>query len=306
MKIFDQDSVIMKGMTRIGETIILNVLFVIFSLPIVTVGAALTAMYTVCFREAEQKSAPLWKTFRKAFKENFGKATALWLILLLIGGIIVYNLFMLAENPELGGGVIRVMVLVAGIFYLMICPYVFPLQSRYENTVFGTLRNSVALAFGRFPVTLLLVAMNIIPLVVAYFNFGVFLYLSILWFSAWFALIAQLTGRLLLKVFRKLTDEDEEEQTEDTAAADSGRKNKKYEAPAVPLTTYDAGEVAYFSAMSAMASETDSSAAPAAVSAGEAISAIQEAENLQDKIPQEAPAEHYEEAADAPVSSTEN
>lgn len=296
MKIFDQDSVIMKGMTRIGETIILNVLFVIFSLPVVTVGAALTAMYTVCFREAEKKSAPLWKTFWKAFKENFGKATALWLILLLIGGIIIYNLFMLAENPELGGGIIRVMVLVAGIFYLMICPYVFPLQSRYENTVFGTLRNSVALAFGRFPITLLLVAMNAIPLVVAYFNFGVFLYLSILWLSVWFALIAQLTSRLLLKVFRKLTGEDEEEGEAETASQ-SGRKGSK---PEVPLTTYDAGDVAYFSAMSAMANDT--SAAPNA-----ALSAMQQAEDWQDKLPQEAPTEHYEEAAEAqeaPVSAS--
>lgn len=231
MKFFDLDSPLMKGMTRVGETVVLNLLFLLMCLPVVTAGASLSAMYTVCFRNLENKPDELWDTFWKAFKANFRKATLLWLIVLVTGGLIAFNLFVYSRNPGAGSG-LRIMSLVAAILFVLVTAYIFPLEARYENTVGRTLRNAVWLSVGKFPVTLLLAVMNIVPLAVAVIDFSLFLYLGILWIAAWFALVARLSCRLLLKVFKKIEGDD--------AAA---------EATPEPDTT-EADTVAYFTALS--------------------------------------------------------
>lgn len=224
MKLFDPDSPLMKGMARVGETVALNLLFLLMCLPVVTVGASLCAMYTVCYRNAENKPGELWETFWKAFRTNFRKATLLWLIILLTGGLIAFNLFVYSQNPGAGSSLLRMMSLAAAIFFVLVTAYIFPLEARYENTVGRTLRNAVWLSVGRFPVTLLLALLNIVPLAVAVIDLSLFLYLGILWIAAWFALVARLSCRLLLKVFKKIGDDDapaEDVPEPDTAEADT-------------------------------------------------------------------------------------
>ena len=49
-KIFNYDSKFFAGMTKVSDTIIINILFVICSIPIVTIGASITALYSVSMK----------------------------------------------------------------------------------------------------------------------------------------------------------------------------------------------------------------------------------------------------------------
>ena len=80
------DNPIISGMSRIFDMMCLNVLWLVCSLPIFTIGASTTAMYTVMLKVVKNEEGYIVKGFFKAFKENFKKSTIIWLILLVIGG----------------------------------------------------------------------------------------------------------------------------------------------------------------------------------------------------------------------------
>ena len=82
---FSLDSKFMQAMSRVADLIILNVIYLVTCLPVVTIGAAGTAMYTVCFRLGTDREGSLVKGYFRAFRDEFRQATLIWLFLLLFG-----------------------------------------------------------------------------------------------------------------------------------------------------------------------------------------------------------------------------
>lgn len=205
MNLFDPDSKIIQFFQFVGSLIILNFCFVICCIPIVTIGAACTAMYTITLQEAEEESGSILGRFFKYFRSNFGKATTLWLVLLLIGGILGYNYLFLTANPTLDAGIFRGLLIVLTIVYTMIVTYSFPMLSRFENSLMGTLRNSLALAIGNLPKTIVMMIINLLPLLILIIDEPLFLRLSILLTMIYFSAAAMLNSLMFSKIFRKLT-----------------------------------------------------------------------------------------------------
>ena len=75
---YDSDFMVMLG--RIADYVILNVLCVIFSIPLFTVGAAVTAKYYVAMKLARKEEPNVFKAFINSFRDNFKQATLLWLL----------------------------------------------------------------------------------------------------------------------------------------------------------------------------------------------------------------------------------
>ena len=204
MNLFDPDSKIIQFFQFLGDLIILNFCFILCSLPVVTFGAAYTAMYTITLQEAEDRSGSIIGRFFKYFRANFRKATAIWLLLLFLGGILGYNYLFLTANPEMSTGIFRGLLLALSIFYVMIFTYAFPLLSRFENTLMGTLRNALALGIGNLPKTIVMVLLNLLPVLILLLSEVLFLRLSILMVMIYFAVAAQLNSFMLSKIFRKI------------------------------------------------------------------------------------------------------
>ena len=81
--IFSPDSKFMQAMARIADLVILNLLFLVSCIPLVTIGAASAALYTVCFRIGTDREQGVCRSYFRAFRENFRQGTILWLILVL-------------------------------------------------------------------------------------------------------------------------------------------------------------------------------------------------------------------------------
>ena len=79
-KIFGMDSPLMGALMKIGDLLCLSVLWLVFSLPIFTIGASSTALYAAVFYCLRRNEAGVWKHFWKAFRENFKRSTLAWLI----------------------------------------------------------------------------------------------------------------------------------------------------------------------------------------------------------------------------------
>ena len=82
-----------ERMGEIGDWIILNILFVLASLPLVTAGMAYTAMYQVVLRQARGESKYVAREFIQTCKTEWKQSTKLWIIFLITGILLAFDTF---------------------------------------------------------------------------------------------------------------------------------------------------------------------------------------------------------------------
>ena len=213
-KFFSLDSPFMRTMSRIADLMILNLLFIFTSIPIFTIGAGLAAMYTVCFRLGTDEEGSTFKDYWKAFKENFKQATGLWLILLLIMGTAFFN----AAFFYVMGGLFHLIWIIAAallVLALFIFTYAFPLMSQFESPNKMIFKNSLILSVAYLPRSIVMAALNALPVVLVMTQMYVFLHVGFIWFALYFGAVAYLNTLLLKKVFKPFYEKDSETIQED-------------------------------------------------------------------------------------------
>ncbi len=183
-KLFDLDSPFMRALSRMGDLMILNIFVLLLCIPVVTAGAAFTAMHFVLLKIVRGEEGYLVRGFFKSFKQNFRQATILWLIMLLVVALIVADFMILNAGANLPV-VYRMLILAVAIILLIIAVYVFPVLARFDNTIVNTLKNAFLIAFLNLPKSILMVVLLFLPLVIAYFmsSYAV-LFLMLFGFSA--------------------------------------------------------------------------------------------------------------------------
>ncbi|MCH4031495.1 MAG: DUF624 domain-containing protein [Lachnospiraceae bacterium] len=129
-------------------------LVLVFSIPIVTAGPALTAGYYVALKAVEGSEYKIWQGFRHSFAQNLRPGIALGLLVFIPGGLILFALEKTRAAGASGRGavftVLYVVLLLVFATYASAAVYVFPLLSRFDNTTGETMRIAVFTAF-HFP-----------------------------------------------------------------------------------------------------------------------------------------------------------
>ncbi len=212
---FKLDSPLMNFLGKVADIMILNIMVILFSLPIITAGAAITAAYSVAYKMVKNEESYIVKSFWKAFKENLKQSTLIWLIFLAVCIILAidYRIMFYAEVEMARWvmyGVVAVTVVLAMGF-----SFVFPIQARFSNTVKNTIKNSFLMALSHLPSAILFVVSYAAPLVLIYFIPQslplVFLLVG--------GLMPFLKSFLFLKIFRRyeIIIEEREEKEEESA-----------------------------------------------------------------------------------------
>lgn len=161
---FGFDSPFMNLMRKVVNFTHLNFLLVLCSLPVVTVGASISAAHYVCVKMREGDVA-ISKVFFDAFKSNFKRGTAIWLIILGFVAFIVFD-YQLSKFLEPGmQSVVQVVLVIECIVFILASAWIFPLQARYENKVVHTIKNSFILTIAYLPTTLLMSLMCLLPII---------------------------------------------------------------------------------------------------------------------------------------------
>lgn len=114
--IFSVDSPVMRALIKFFDCICVSILWLLFSLPIVTMGAASAALYTTVYKYLRRDEGHLWDTFWTAFKGNLRRSTLVWLaalavLALLTVDALVFRTLKLAGSP-LGGAYWVVLALI--------------------------------------------------------------------------------------------------------------------------------------------------------------------------------------------------
>ena len=212
--LFSPDSKFMQVMSRVADIFLLNLCFLLCCIPIFTIGAATTALYTVCFRMGTEREAGTVKPFFRAFRDNFKQATVIWLIVLLCGVCACFNVMLFYTMK----GVIHYLFclfMVLLILVVMISSYAFPLISQFNNTNKEVLKNALILSIGYLPKTLLIGIFNVFPFVLLATDLIAFFQVGFIWLAFYFSTVAYVNTKLLKGVFAPFMGGDgEEEETE--------------------------------------------------------------------------------------------
>lgn len=174
MAIFSPESKFSQIMMRIAWGCYLNLLWFICSLPIVTIGAATTALYYVTLKIAEGQEGDITQQFFRAFRADFKQATTIWLILLGVALFLGGDVYVLIHLRNASSGAFAVfwtlilaLVIVACIIYTIELMYVFPLIARLENTNRAMLVNSLLIGTHYLNCTLVVFAIHFVMAVIA-------------------------------------------------------------------------------------------------------------------------------------------
>lgn len=217
-RLFNMDSGLFRFLSRLADLMILNLLFILTCIPIVTIGAACTSLYYVTMKMARDEDAYIARSYFKSFKQNFKQATLIWVAALLL--LIVLFLDFQILNAMTAGyvNVIRIALISVSLIIAMILLYTFPVLAKFYNSIKNTLKNAFFMSIRHFPKTLVMLAISIGAVVLTFLTSFTLTWGVLIWLMFGFALISYLHSRFFVKIFDLYIPEEQEEQTEKTEA----------------------------------------------------------------------------------------
>lgn len=192
------------------DLILLNILFILTSIPILTIGASFTALYA-SFSQRSRGETQMTRTYFSAFKKNFRSSLPIWILALIIGFVLYINFRIFDSWDSYRNGAFIVLGFLTAI-YLSILSYAFPLLGEFETTFKQLLSNAILMSIAHFPKTILLLLINCFPILVLWLMPSWFAGMVFLWCPCAFSLSAYLNTRILASVFAPYRPEDDLEE----------------------------------------------------------------------------------------------
>lgn len=224
--LFSPDSKLIAMLEMLANTILLNLLFLVFCLPVVTIGAAYTALFSGCRALADDE--PCFRAFLRGFRFGFKRATLAWLILLpvlVLMALTAYTVWAYMKAGVRLGAFTLIVSLIGLVLVLSITMMVFLFYSRFECTLRQLLKNGVLMTMAYLIRAIIIGLIGWGP-VLMFFLLApyTFMQLTIVFIVLWFGVAGNLAVRLMKKPFASLErtmpgweepEEEEEEPSQD-------------------------------------------------------------------------------------------
>ena len=194
---------------KLGYIWYLDILWLVTSLPIFTIGASTTALLYSSMKLQKEEGYPT-KNFFHSFKEKFKQATGIWMIYLGVGALLALDLIYWNKR---GAGFSNLnmpwaLSIAACILYGISLSYVFAIQSKFVNTVRNTILYSILLPYRNLKQTILIA---IVLIAVIYFNVTTVYAVNFMTLNFGVGLIAYLFGVFYSDVFEKYIPKEKED-----------------------------------------------------------------------------------------------
>lgn len=202
--IFAADSALSRLLSKVADLMILNVLFIVTSLPVVTIGASLTALNFVALRFPREGSESVAADYLRSFRQNFRQATIVWGVLVVLGAALA-AWYILVTNLTLGA---VAQLILLGIWYIVVLAFVstalfvFPYLAKFEGSTRDVLRNARLMSW-RHPLATLVVAAIVGGSILVTVFFPQVVGYGLFWLVIGFATMTVVAGLMFSRVFRK-------------------------------------------------------------------------------------------------------
>lgn len=206
---FNMDNPVMRFLGKLFDVMILCLLWAVFSVPIITIGASTTAMYYTAVKVIRRDRGYLFKEFWKSFKMNFLQATVCWLIV--VGGTALFCMNLkFASGIEGDMGTLLMLIYgFLGILVLGCGVYIFPVLSRFSMKTIQLIKTCVFLFFKYIPKSILLLVIVLVTAFMLYVFPG-----AIFVVPASAALVFSLIMEPILKIYTPHEENEEEKRDE--------------------------------------------------------------------------------------------
>jgi len=200
IQLFNPENKFWNFVAKLADVACMSVLWLVTSLPLVTIGASTAAFYSFTLDLVEDQEGGVWKSFFHAFRRRFKKGTALWLIQLAGGAFLALELLG-AWNLYVNEGMLGLVFLCLGLsvtlIFLCWSAYLLPLLAAFDFPLKKILSNSFVMAMGNLPVSAVLLLLAGGVLVLMYYMSGLFFF--------WVGYGVFLSSYLFAGVFRRYT-----------------------------------------------------------------------------------------------------
>ncbi|MBO5030402.1 MAG: DUF624 domain-containing protein [Lachnospiraceae bacterium] len=166
---FSVDGGLYRFLSRFWDLVKLNFLWMVFSLPIVTMGASTVAAYSVALKMVDDEECYVARSFVKEFKRNWKQGTIMGIIFL-AATYAIYLDYEINRVSEEGSMILIIIGIVSAFIYVAAMLYSFPLLARYENGIIATIQNSMEISRRYFGRTLFIVVLLIAEFLIFHFN----------------------------------------------------------------------------------------------------------------------------------------
>ena len=207
--LLNPEGVFFQFLSRVGDLIILNFLFLICCIPVVTAGAAYAALCRICMDMVYEQEAGIVKGFFRAFRENFKQATLVWVAeLIVLVSLVCDGLLVMSYFP--GSKFMFVLLGILAFLVLCVCTNMMPLLIRYRNSLRQHLANAMVLAVVRLPRTVAMVIVSALPLIIFALSViqgsTVFWDTLVFWLAIDFSVCAYINMNMYKGVYAKLEE----------------------------------------------------------------------------------------------------
>lgn len=167
-KLFAVDGKLVAVLGRIADLVVLNLLWLLCSLPVVTIGASTTALYAVLLKMVKNEDSYLFNSFWKAFKENFRQSVGIWMGILLTWVVLYFDFYYSSHAVE---SYARLLVIPLGfvtILTMVLYSYIFPVLAYFENSIKNAVKNAMMMGIAYLPYTIVILFMNMCPILLLF------------------------------------------------------------------------------------------------------------------------------------------
>ena len=213
--IFSYEGALFRITERIGNLMLLNLLYLVFCIPIVTIGPATAALHYVTLKYVGKEDERVWAPFIHSFKQNFKQGMIVGAITTGVGIFLAFDFYYIYQMVSDGytfDKVMLVLVSFACIIYLMAVTYVYPLLARFDNSTKQMFRTAAILAIRHLPATICMTVIAAAPILLLMYTPLSFMLSLTFYFFVGFAAIAFLQDKLMLRIFWQYTPREEPEE----------------------------------------------------------------------------------------------
>lgn len=207
--LFSFDNAFFRVFDKIINIFCISFLWIVFSIPVFTIGASTTALYYTVNKVLTHGRSYVFKEYWSAFKTNFKQASAIWLILLAIAALMGMDAYIMKQYYDAGNsfGKLYIFFIVMLGFELIWALYIFPSIARFENTNKAIMKNAALMAVAHLPKTLLMAVILILFLLLDWILPFMIIFIPAAFMWIW--------NVILEKIFRRyMTEEDLKEEDE--------------------------------------------------------------------------------------------
>ena len=209
--IFSPEGILYRITDRFGNLVLLNLLYLICCIPIVTIGPATAALHYVTMKYVTNDEHRVWTPFFHSFKQNFKQGVIVGLFTTGLGiflGFDLYWMYQIVTNGTPFNKFILVAVALACILYLMGTAYIYSLLARYENSIRQMLKTALFLSIRHLPATVCIAIIAVAPIIMLFAHPVTFMLALTFYFFIGFAAIAYFHDQLIVRIFWQYTPKE--------------------------------------------------------------------------------------------------